>query len=218
MSAAVPPKRAYKSPMREQQAAATRAAIVAAAVELFVRDGWAATGMRNVAAAAGVSVETIYSHFRSKADLLMAGIDIAVVGDAEPVALADRPEFAALAQGTATERAAAGARLQTHIQRRTVALHLVLRQAASADAALGARMRADEERRRRTVEQACALVAGRPVTREERDGLWALLSVEVWHLLIDLSGWSEEQYQAWLEKAILRLLDLDGSSRRKGRA
>ncbi|MGH3179671.1 MAG: TetR/AcrR family transcriptional regulator, partial [Streptosporangiaceae bacterium] len=40
---------------------------------------------REVARAAGVSVETVYASFRSKGDLLLAAIDVAVVGDAAPV-------------------------------------------------------------------------------------------------------------------------------------
>jgi len=93
-------RRAYRSPRREQQAAETRAMVVAAAARLFGERGWAGTGMRDVARAAGVSVETVYASFRSKADLLLAAIDVAVVGDAAPVPLDQRPEFAALGSGT----------------------------------------------------------------------------------------------------------------------
>ena len=84
------PRRAYTSPRRRQQAAETRAAVQATAAALFSEKGWAATGMRDVATAAGVSVETVYASFGSKADLLMAALDMAVVGDALPVPLAGR--------------------------------------------------------------------------------------------------------------------------------
>lgn len=173
---------------------------------MFAERGWAATGMREVATEAGVSVETVYTHFRSKADLLMAAIDVGVAGDTDEVPLAQRPELAALAQGTARERAAAGAALQTRIQQRVVPLHLALRQAAAADPDLRQRLADDEERRRTTVQQALELVAGRRVTGRERDGLWALLSVEVWHLLVDGTGWTPRQYQTWLEESLVALL------------
>lgn len=199
-------RRAYRSPRREQQAADTRAAILAAAAALFAERGWAATGMRDVARAGGVSVETAYSHFRSKTDLLLAAIDVGVVGDAEPVPLADRSEFAALGAGSREQRAAAAARLITGIQQRTGRLHLALREAAAGDADLAARLREDEERRRANVEQGAALVAGRPITPVERDGLWAVLAVEVFHLLTDLSGWTTDQYETWTAEVILRLL------------
>ena len=58
--------------------------------------------MRDVAADAGVSTETLYSHFSSKRRLLDTVIDIAVVGDDRPLAVAERPEFTAMAQGSRT--------------------------------------------------------------------------------------------------------------------
>jgi AcrR family transcriptional regulator len=73
-------RRAYQSARRRQQAADTRKAVVDAATRLFGERGWAATGMRDVAREAGVSVETVYANFSSKGDLLMAAIDVAVVG------------------------------------------------------------------------------------------------------------------------------------------
>ena len=56
---ATSPRRAYRSPRREQQAAETRSMVASAAARLFGERGWAATGMREVARAAGVSVETV---------------------------------------------------------------------------------------------------------------------------------------------------------------
>ena len=47
--------RRYRSQMREQQAEQTKRDVVRAAHDLFVAKGWAATGMREVAAAAGVA-------------------------------------------------------------------------------------------------------------------------------------------------------------------
>ena len=199
-------KRAYRSPRREQQAAETRAMVVAAAVRLFGERGWAATGMRDVARAAGVSVETVYASFRSKGDLLLAAIEVAVVGDDAPVPLDQRPEFAALGSGTRPQRARAAARLVTAINQRTAGVILALREAAASDPELAGQMRAREQRRRVNVEQGTALVAGRAVTPEEADGLWAVLAVEVYQLLTGLSGWTAEQYEDWLAGVIDRLL------------
>jgi AcrR family transcriptional regulator len=199
-------RRAYRSPRRAQQAAETRADVVAAAVRLFGARGWAGTGMRDVARAAGVSVETVYAGFRSKGDLLLAAIDVAVVGDAEPVPVAQRPEFTALGSGTRQQRARATARLVTGINQRTAGVVLALREAAASDPELAERLRERERRRRVNVEQGVALVVGRPLPPGEVDGLWAVLAVEVYQLLTELRGWTPQQYEDWLAGVIDRLL------------
>ncbi|MEO0997899.1 MAG: TetR/AcrR family transcriptional regulator [Pseudomonadota bacterium] len=49
-----------------------QAAIRQAAADMFLSVGWEGTSMDAVAAAAGVSKQTVYSHFRSKDDLFRA--------------------------------------------------------------------------------------------------------------------------------------------------
>lgn len=51
-----------------------RQQILEAATDLFVNQGYANTNLEQVAAAAGVSKQTIYSHFSSKQHVLTAGI------------------------------------------------------------------------------------------------------------------------------------------------
>ncbi len=77
---------------------------------------------------------------------------------------------------------------------------------AAADPGLAGRMREGEQRRRVSVEQGMALVAGRPVTPPQRDGLWAIAGVDVYRLLTELPGWTPEEYQAWLAGVFARLL------------
>ena len=59
-------RRPYRSARRQQQAAQTRALVLAAATSLFADRGWSSTGMRDIAKAAGVAVETVYASFGSK--------------------------------------------------------------------------------------------------------------------------------------------------------
>ncbi|GAA0400391.1 hypothetical protein Acor_78110 [Acrocarpospora corrugata] len=200
------PRRPYRSPRRAQQAAETRAAVLTAAAQTFGARGWTGTGMRDVARAAGVSVETMYAHFRSKSDLLMAVLDVTIVGDAEPEPPRERPEFAPLAAGTRQERIDGGARLLAAIHERTARVYLALREAAAADAELARRLRGSEERRRNDLAQTITIAIGRAPTIEERDGLWAVLSLEVYQMLTSGSGWTPQQYQTWLASAIDRLL------------
>lgn len=63
-------KRRYEAPARRASAQETRARICSAAEALFVRDGYAKTSIRAVAARAGVSEATVYLAFENKARLL----------------------------------------------------------------------------------------------------------------------------------------------------
>jgi AcrR family transcriptional regulator len=92
---AEPVKRQYRSPLREQSARRTRAQIRDSAARLFLRHGYAATTMRQIAEEAQVSERTTYLAFASKFDLFMEVIGVATTGDDLPVPLAERPEFQA---------------------------------------------------------------------------------------------------------------------------
>ena len=67
--------RTYDSPRRREQARETRERIAAAARELFLENGWAATRMRDVAERAGVAEPTVYASYGSKAGLALALVD-----------------------------------------------------------------------------------------------------------------------------------------------
>ncbi|MDL9947643.1 TetR/AcrR family transcriptional regulator [Gordonia sp. ABSL11-1] len=69
----------------------TRAKIVTAAAERFIADGYHATTLEQIAAQAGVAVQTVYFHFGNKRTVLKEAVDVAAVGDDDPVALLERP-------------------------------------------------------------------------------------------------------------------------------
>src|SRR3954467_8410941 len=104
-----PAKRAYNSSRRSLQAAQSRDEVIRSAVARFSATGWAGTTLAAIAEEAGVSVETIYNGFGSKKGLLRAAMDVAVVGDTEPIPFVERPEFLDLGQGTLEERFARAA-------------------------------------------------------------------------------------------------------------
>ena len=199
-------RRRYDSPLRAERANETRAALVAAATELFTAKGWANTGMRQVAADAGVAVETLYSHFPSKRKLFDAVTDQAVVGDDAPIAVSDRPEFVALGAGRRAARLAAAASLVTDINRRTAPFAKLIREAATSDAEIGDVLRATRERQRSDVDSGLRLILGRPATDDERDGAWAIVSPEVFLLLVEESGWSHDRYETWIAETLGRVL------------
>lgn len=169
--------------------------------------------MRDIARDAGVSVETLYSVFGSKTDLLLAAVDTAVVGDTAPVALGDRPEFAALGRGPRAARTRAAARLAREVNERTHGIVRALQEGAAADAALATRLAKGERDRRTDVAHAIALVAGRTVDARDADGVWAVVSPEVYDLLVGRAGWSPADYEDWLADALGRLLFPRGGSR-----
>jgi len=206
MTSGAETKRRYDSPLRAKRAEETRATIIATATERFTTAGWAGTGMRDVARAAGVSVETLYSHYPSKRKLFDAVVDQAVVGDDAPVPVAERPEFLALGRGRRADRLAAAAALLAAVHGRTGPFAKVIREAASADEDIAELLRATRERQRADVEAGLALIVGRPPTADERDGVWAIASPEVHLLLVEESGWSLDRYERWLAETLARVV------------
>lgn len=83
--------RAYRSTLRADQARETRRRIRDAADALFLDNGYVATSMDDIAKSAGVSRQTVFSAFGSKANLLKEAFDVRLAGDDEPVPIADRP-------------------------------------------------------------------------------------------------------------------------------
>jgi AcrR family transcriptional regulator len=69
--------RPYNSRTRQMQLTATKAAIVEAARELMVKHGYEATTMEQIAAGAGVAVQTVYKHFGSKPAIVAAFVALA---------------------------------------------------------------------------------------------------------------------------------------------
>ncbi len=200
-------QRPYRSARRRQQAAQTRALVLKAATALFEERGWSATSIRDIAKSAGVAVETVYAGFGSKAALLLAAIDVSVVGDTQPVPLSDRAEFAALGRGDFTQRVEAAARLLTGINQRTWRLRRALSEAAVGDPQLGTKLKELEKRRRLNISQGVAKVLGHAVPDDVLDGLWVFMGADAFHLLTEIGGRSSEQYEQWLLTTIQRHLD-----------
>jgi AcrR family transcriptional regulator len=87
----------YDNSRRDERARESRRRVVEAAHDLLVEHGFAGMRLSEVAEAAGVSVETVYKQFRNKGGLLKAVYDVRMAGDDEPVPIAERPEYFAIA-------------------------------------------------------------------------------------------------------------------------
>jgi AcrR family transcriptional regulator len=162
--------------------------------------------MRDVARAAGVAVETLYSHYPSKRALLDAVVDQAAAGDDAPVALAERPEFLAIGRGRRADRIAAAASITTAINARTAPFARLIRDAAVGDPEIADVLRATRERQRADVAAGVGLVLGRAPTDTERDGVWAIVSPEMFLLLVHETGWPVESYERWLAETLAGVL------------
>src|SRR6187402_3130419 len=82
--------RPYRSSLREAHAAATQLAIVTAASRLFIERGYVATSIEAIAEEAGVGRATVFQSVGGKPVMLKKAYDIALVGDAADVPLAER--------------------------------------------------------------------------------------------------------------------------------
>jgi AcrR family transcriptional regulator len=205
--------RGYHSPLREEKARRTRQRVLAAAREVFIRDGYARATMRGVAVVAEVSVQTVEQTFGTKRALLKAVIDVALAGDDEPVGVADR-DWVHRAQAAKTFEdmlaiTAAGVR---EISERLSDVVAVMHQAAGADEQLAALARMFDEQR---LAGARAIVAGLSTRRPLRadlngdtatDTMWLLMDPVVYRRLTLDRAWTPEDYQQWFVDSTRRLL------------
>ena len=72
--------RTYTSPVRRERAAATRERILAAARELFLERGYARSTAREIAARAGVSLDTVYTAAGRKPQIMLELVEQAISG------------------------------------------------------------------------------------------------------------------------------------------
>ena len=204
MTEHVNPKRAYRSPRREAQAAATRAEILAAAQRLFEQQGYAATTMAAVASEARVALKTVYVAFETKSGLLRALWNARLRGDDEEIPVSAQDWYRAVLEERDPERQLRrNARNSAEGKQRIGALAEVIRAAAAVDediAALWSRIqteyRANQHAIVATLAHKKALRRGLDVERAA-DILWTINHPSVWQLLVVERGWTQEDYERW---------------------
>ena len=216
-------KRPYRSTLRGAQAQATRGAVIAAAARLFSEKGYAATSIEEIAEAAGVSRATVFASVGGKATLLKTTLDVAIVGDDEPVSLPERPRSKAIrAESDPRKYLGLYAELVTEIDGRLAAIHEVVRGAAGVDPDARALWESHLAQHR----QGAANVIGDLISKggirpgldpeSAADIVW-LLGPGAYHMLVHRRGWSPERFQAWLTETFISQL-LPTEPVRSGRA
>jgi AcrR family transcriptional regulator len=202
---AQPARRSYNSPRRQQQAAATRRAILEAAERLFVRDGYPATTMEAIAGEAGVSLKTVYLPFATKSGLLRALWDLRLKGDDADAPVAQREWFReVIDERDPVRKLQLNARSSRAAKTRIGGLFKVIRGAAEVDGDCGALwqlIQSDFHANQRVVVESIhrcdGLRRGLGVARAT-DILWTLNHPDTWLLLAGQCGWSPQAYETWL--------------------
>jgi AcrR family transcriptional regulator len=208
----VNPRRRYTSPAREGSALRTRSAIVNAALELFVAQGYAATTIDQIAARAEVSKPTVFA-IGSKAHLLKLARDTAIAGDHDPTPMAQRPSHLDLANAPDAEQALRRfARLSAGIADRFSAINDVLRQARTSAPELADLWRVSEQERLTAARRVIGVVTAKGPLRPGLDAdtaadiLWLLMAPDQYQRLVGQRGWSFERFAEWYADTMVALL------------
>lgn len=197
-------KRPYRSPLRAEQAQATRRRIIHAGLALFAERGYPGTSVTEIARAAGVSAETIYGSVGSK-----RGIIDALLAEVETERVAERARDTLAARGGGAPAALEVlAELSVAFWQQHGTLVRVLRTGVG-DPEIGAAWVERQHGRRAIIHgliepwpagtMRTGLDAGRAA-----DVAWALTSDEVHDLLVGLRGWPPEAFLAWLRSTLAR--------------
>jgi AcrR family transcriptional regulator len=202
--------RAYQSAVRQEQAARTRARVVEAADALFIERGYVRTTIKDIAQDAGVAADTVYAAFGSKPRVLTAVLDarLAPAGEAsvldrgEAQHVRDEPDPRRQLQLFAQDMAA--------VSRRVRPIYEIMRTASAAEPDLAAVFLQMEGQRLNNMRQVVLWLADHsPLRCEIEDGaqtIWALTSPDVGRMFCDRLNWTDDDYAAWLEDSLVRLL------------
>ncbi|MEU6657527.1 helix-turn-helix domain-containing protein [Streptomyces sp. NPDC046821] len=199
--------RSYRSRLRAEGAAATRAAILAAAEELFVCHGYTGVTVAQIADAAQVAVQTVYASAGGKADMLRELL-LPAVSDPH-VEIAQRAIAATDDPREVIDITARGTRVAHELHWPTLAA--VIPQCPSEPAAAAALEEATADYVKALaaiVERLGQLSALRAELDHPRavDLLWFHLGQDAWFSLVGHRRWSFDDAEEWLSAAAKRAL------------
>ena len=206
-------KRSYDASGRREQAQARRRAVVVAARALFERDGFRPTTIAAVAERAGVSAESIYKGFGTKAALAKAVFDFVIAGDDEPLPVWRRSEADAIrAEPDVRRKILLYTRGLAERQQRSAKVQILIRDGGHTDESLAAlwqqllaeRLTGMTMLGRHLIESGQLREGIEP--DEVRDVLWTFTAVELYELLVIERGWPLDRYAEWIGHAIAAAL------------
>ena len=181
--------------------------------------GYAATTIEAISDLSEVPPATVYRLFSSKLGILKALLDVSIAGDDQAVPLQDRPGARALLADADPKRQLSGfASICRQINSRSAPIYQILVSAAGSDpeaAALLAQYTRKRQKGQGQIARSLARAGAlRPKLRERdaADIIHALMSPEIYRLLICDRGWPPERYQQWLQEILIdQLLPLPTS-------
>jgi AcrR family transcriptional regulator len=208
-----PLTRPYSAPKRAAQAAATRRAVLEAARGLFVERGYSATAVSDIAARAGVSLDTVYASVGRKPVVLRELVETALSGADHAVVAQQRDYVLAIrAAPTAREKLTIYAAAVVKIQQRLAPVFIALRDAAVDDPACATLWTEISERRARNMREFAADLRGTGELRDDlsddevADIVWSMNAAEYWVLLVHQREWTPERFGVWLADTWIRSL------------
>ncbi|NUS15890.1 MAG: TetR/AcrR family transcriptional regulator [Streptomyces sp.] len=195
------------SPVNSRQAERsrqTRRRVLEAANELFIERGYGNAALQDIADRADVAVQTIYFTFRNKRNLLKELVDVTVAGDDAPVATMERPWFTeAMNTPGAEEHLRAHVAGVAAILGRVSATVEVLRTAIAMEPELRAAWEEGLSQRYTVQHAAARAMVAKPGARPDvtadqaADALFAILSPELYLLLVRGRSWTPERWAEW---------------------
>lgn len=205
-------KRQYRSPQRSRRAAATQAAILEAARDQFTAKGYAAASVGDIAAAAGVNVDTVYSSVGRKPQLMLGVIDMTLASSPRPVTAEERDYVQdVLAAPDARMKLTTYAEALGRIMPKVAPLFEALGQAALSDTECAALRETISERRASNMRRLAADLRSTGELRSDltddvvADLLWTTNAPEYFALAV-ARGWTPKTYAERLADLWVRLL------------
>ena len=190
-----------------------RRAVVEAARTLFLERGYAATTIDAISDRSDVPPATIYRLFSSKLGILTGLLDVSIAGDDQALSVQDQPHVAALFAKPDPEKLLAGfARINVAINARSGPFYRILANAAASDpeaAALCAEYQRQRDQGQGQIARALARAGALGPGLRERDAadiIHALMSPDVFRLLVTERGWAPERYERWLAATLINQL------------
>ena len=186
----------------------TRRAIVSAASHLFFERGYHGTGIDEIAALAGVAVQTIYNSVGSKRDLLVRVLDYAASGDRAPVPVGEIARERVARIDDPRKLIATVVSVSCDNFERTIPVFRVIREAAAIDPKLADVERERHRQRlanfRHPLERLAELGALRPGVTVDRGSalVFVVVHPEQYRFFVEDLGWSKRRFRTWATAAL----------------